>query len=99
MVIAHMMVVIINALNLSLESGWIMYQNMPRLCQPFWPILWPKSAQNRACHHDGEEVAWSLRSDEQSLLCSCVLRCIVLVEENWIGFRLFEGLKGFATLP
>ena len=36
-----------------------------------------------------EEVAWSLRSDEQSLLCSCVFRCIVLVEENSIGFRFF----------
>ena len=93
MVIAIMMVVIINAFNLLLGQGWIVCQNMPLLCQPFWPILQPKSAQNGACHHDGEEVAWSLRSDEQSLLCSCVLRCIVLVEENWIGFRLFGGLK------
>ena len=92
-----------------------MCQNMPLLCQPFWPILWPKTAKNGACHHDGEEVAslsatatsatlvvimmvreevaWSLRSEEQSLLCSCVLRCIVLVEENSIGFWLFWGFK------
>ena len=38
-----------------------------------------------------EEVAWSRRSDEQSLLCSCVFRCIVLVEEKSIGFWLFGG--------
>ena len=30
---------------------------MPLLCQLFWPILWPKSDKNGACHHDGEEVA------------------------------------------
>ena len=92
MVIPIRLVVVINDFNLLLGSGWIVCQNMPLLCQPFWPILWPKSAKNGACHHDGEEVAWSLRSEEQSLLCSCVFRCIVLVEESLIGFRLFWGL-------